>query len=83
MDLARSCGPLGSGLAGAESFGEAAEAFAEGLRTVLPYAERHPRALAELAVHLMRSYAATAEKAGQEPDLELVAGAMRILGPHL
>ena len=83
VDLARSYGPLGNALTALDRFGEAASAFADGLRTLLPDVERYPQALVGLAVGLVQGYARACEQAKLEFDSKLMAEAMRILGPYL
>jgi tetratricopeptide (TPR) repeat protein len=74
---------LGQALAALRRFPEAADSFATGLRTVLPYTERYPQALLGLTLSLLRGYLDALAKANLNPDPDLFAEAMRILGPHL
>jgi len=81
-EFARSQGTLGHALAACRRPAEAAAAFADGLRTVLPFAARHPQALADLCGALFSGYTTALREANLDPDSELVDQAMRILGSH-
>jgi hypothetical protein len=70
-------------LAALERPPEAAAAFAEGLRVILPFAERYPQALLSLALALLTGYTDAVEQANLDLDPKLMAEAIRILGPHL
>jgi hypothetical protein len=83
VDLGRSLGSLGQILSGLRRAPEAAQAFAEGLRTTLPYVERYPQALVSLAAWLLPDYIMALRDANLDFDAELVAEAMRVLGPYL
>lgn len=64
---------------GAERMAEAAAAFAEGLRLILPYARRYGPALAQLTAALTRGWL----KAEPAPDEALVDEAIDFLRPFL
>ena len=83
VDLARACGPLGKALAGLERFAEAAEAFSEGVRTILPYTEAYPEALVGLTEVLLSLYLDACRSAALAPDPDLMKEAARVLGPHI
>jgi len=71
-DLARSLGTLGTVLRGLERHAEAAEAFAEGLRSSLPAFRALPQAFGDLAGALLQDYLRACQEAGREPDAALV-----------
>jgi tetratricopeptide (TPR) repeat protein len=79
-DLAMSLGALGTAYLTAEQYEAAAEAFAEGLALVTPFAERHPQAFGDLVRGLGQDYIQACEKAGWEPDAALLERAARALG---
>lgn len=81
-DLARSQGTLGDVLSALGQPVEATDAFAGGLRTLLPLAARYPGALADLGRLLFSDYQRAVSEASIDADPELLSAATRILGPH-
>ena len=79
-DLARSLGTLGQTLATAERHAEAAAAAREGLAAIEPLAARHLDAFGGLARALGRDHLEACERAGIEPDTELLGRVARALG---
>ncbi len=63
-----------------ERASEAAQAFAEGLRILIPHARRLPQAFGPLLQALLELYLRAAESAGQPPDEALVREAQAVLG---
>jgi hypothetical protein len=78
--LARSLGAHGSVLHGLGRHAEAAAAFAEGLRAILPFARAIPAAFGELAGALLEYYLRACKEAKQEPDWGLVEEVVRLVG---
>jgi len=84
FDHTKSCGRLGLVLLELGRHAEAADAFADGFREVLPSLEDRPRPpLVRQALLLCAGYLQATEKGGIERDWPLLARAMPILGPHL
>ncbi|MFZ8843028.1 MAG: hypothetical protein ACO2PQ_03230, partial [Thermoflexus sp.] len=79
-DLARSLGAYGLVLLGLGRSAEAAAAFAEGLRAILPFARALPAAFSGLASALLQGYLRACAEAGEAPDEALVAQARRAIG---
>ena len=79
-DLAMSLGAYGIVLRGLKRPAEAAQAFAEGLRAVLPPFRAFPQAFPELAAALLQEYLQACQEAGEEPDAALVEGIAEDLG---
>jgi tetratricopeptide (TPR) repeat protein len=71
-DLAKSLGALSVSLVAAERHADAAAVTREGLKTIMPFVELHPKAFGELARALGRDHLATCEKAGTKADVELL-----------
>jgi tetratricopeptide (TPR) repeat protein len=76
-DLARSLGAYGLVLLGLGRSAEAAAAFAEGLRAILPFARALPAVFSGLASALLQGYLRACAEAGEAPDEALVAQARR------
>jgi hypothetical protein len=72
-DLAMSLGVHGNALLGLERFGEAARAFSEGLEHLAPFFQELPQAFSDLAGVLKQLYMDACQKAGMEPDGELLS----------
>ncbi|MDW8102565.1 MAG: hypothetical protein RMK30_06785, partial [Anaerolineae bacterium] len=72
--LARSLGAHGSVLLGLGRAQEACDAFAEGLRIILPFARALPGAFGELAAALRADYMRACREAGKEPEKGLMNG---------
>ncbi|MER3400599.1 MAG: hypothetical protein C4313_05625, partial [Thermoflexus sp.] len=70
--LARSLGTMGTVLRGMERHGEAADAFAEGVRVLTPFFRRLPEAFGELMIDLRNNYLEACRAAGREPDAALL-----------
>jgi tetratricopeptide (TPR) repeat protein len=79
-DLARSLGAHGTVLRGLGRPGEAAQAFAEGLRAILPFVRALPAAFGGLAGALLAEYLQACEEAKREPERGLVEEVRRALG---
>jgi len=71
-DLARSLGVYGNTLLGLERYGEAADSFSEGLELLAPFFGKHLQAFSDLASFLKQLYLEACQKAGQEPDADLL-----------
>ena len=67
-----SLGTLSQSLAAAEQHADAVVTADEGLISIMPFVERHPQALGDLARALGRDYLAACEKTGAEPDTVLL-----------
>ena len=80
-DLARSLGAQSMILQGLERPAEAAAAAQEGLKILLPFVKKEPQAFAGLAEALAKEYMKACEKAGREPDIELLNKVTKILPP--
>ncbi len=78
-DLARSLGAHGSILLALARPAEAAAAFAEGMRLLLPFARNLPQAFAELLQALCEGYLCACRAAGQPPEETLVREATETL----
>jgi hypothetical protein len=72
-DLAMSLGAYGRVLLALERYSEAASAFAEGLQHLVPFYRDLPQAFSGLAHALRRDYIEACQKAGQEPDKNLLS----------
>jgi hypothetical protein len=59
---------------------EAREAFAEGLRILLPFVRKIPAAFREQADELLQGYLRACEEAGEAPDEALMEQARRAIG---
>ena len=70
--LARNLGVYGNVLLGLERYGEAAQAFSEGLSLLAPFFKKHPQAFSDLASALKQLYLQACQKAGREPDGDLL-----------
>jgi tetratricopeptide (TPR) repeat protein len=79
-DLASSLGAYGVVLRGLGRSAEAAAAFAEGLRAILPFVRALPAAFGGLAGALLQGYLRACAEAGEAPDKALVAQARRAIG---
>jgi tetratricopeptide (TPR) repeat protein len=77
--LARSLGAYGLVLRGLGRSAEAAAAFAEGLRAILPFARALPAAFSGLAGALLQGYLRACAEAGEAPDEALVAQVRRAI----
>ena len=77
--LAMSYGALGSCLRADEQLELAAEAFAKGVRAIMPPLVSVPQAFAELAQKLRRNYLETLNQNHREPDMELLAPVVKVL----
>jgi len=73
-DLARSLGVYGSALLGLERYEEAADSFSEGLELLAPFFAKHPQVFSDLAGALKQLYLQACQKAGREPDRDLLSG---------
>jgi tetratricopeptide (TPR) repeat protein len=71
-NLATSLGALGGVLQSLDRDDDAAGAFHEGLQSIFPFFKALPQAFAGLVGALFKDYLQTCEKAGQEPDMELL-----------
>jgi tetratricopeptide (TPR) repeat protein len=71
-NLATSLGALGRVLQSLDRDDEAAGAFHEGLQSIAPFFKALPQAFARLVGALFKNYLQTCEKAGQQPDMELL-----------
>jgi len=78
--LAMSLGAHGSVLRGLGRYTEAAQAFAEGLRAILPFVRALPAAFGKLTSALLEDYLQACEEAKQEPAWGLVEEVRRLLG---
>jgi tetratricopeptide (TPR) repeat protein len=81
--LAKACGTLGDILIGLGRHAEAAQLFAEGIRTILPGMRRYPAPYLDLCVTLLRGYLSSAEEATIGPDETLMEEVMTVIGPYL
>ena len=72
-DLARSLGVYGKALFDQERYSEAAQAFTEGIKHLAPFYRKHPQAFRGLADVLKKLYINACQKAGQEPDEDLLS----------
>ena len=72
-DLARSLGVYGNVLLGLERYGGAADSFSQGLELLAPFFAKHPQAFSSLAGALKQLYLQACQKAGQEPDADLLS----------
>jgi tetratricopeptide (TPR) repeat protein len=72
-DLAMSLGSYGRVLLKLESYDEAAKAFAEGLQHIVPFHRKLPQAFSSLAHALRSDYMDACQKAGLEPDMDLLS----------
>ena len=72
-DLAMSLGAYGSVLLSLDRHAEASRAFAEGLQSLAPFYRKLPQAFIGLARALLRDYVEACQKAGQEPDKDLLS----------
>ena len=72
-DLAMSFGAYGSVLFSLDRHAEALRAFAEGLQSLAPFCRKHPQAFTGLADALKQYYINACQKAGQEPDRDLLS----------
>jgi hypothetical protein len=75
-----SLGAHGQVLAGLDRHADAAAAVREGLAAIAPFVERHPQAFGRLAGNLAQDHLGYCEKAGVEPDGELLGRVVRALG---
>jgi hypothetical protein len=71
--LAMSLRSLSRTLIALEQYNEAAAAAHEGLAAILPFLEKRVSAFEDLASALRRTYLSAYEKAGTEPDQQLIA----------
>ena len=72
-DLARSLGVYGNALLGLERYVEAADSFSEGLELLAPFFAKNPQAFSGLAGALKQLYLEACQKAGREPDGDLMS----------
>jgi tetratricopeptide (TPR) repeat protein len=79
-DLARSLGAYGLVLRGLGRSAEAAAAFAEGLRAILPFVRALPAAFGGLAGALLQDYLRACAEAEEAPDEALVEQVRRAIG---
>jgi tetratricopeptide (TPR) repeat protein len=82
-DLAKALGTMSGILGELSQHSMAVSSLADGMRTILPEAEKYPQAYLSLCLALARNYFAAAEAAHIAPDSELLSEVMRIVGPHL
>jgi tetratricopeptide (TPR) repeat protein len=80
-ELAMYCQTLGS-ILHAHNPEEAAAAFEEGLRTLLPLLEQQPQTHDALATNLIRNWLASTEEAGGVPSPELLAALREFMHPE-
>lgn len=59
-------------------YAEAADAFHEGLKILLPYARKLPQAFGPRLIGLLRDYRRASEIAGQIPEADLVRQAQQV-----
>jgi tetratricopeptide (TPR) repeat protein len=78
-DLAESLGAYGKALLGLGRAPEAREAFAEGLRILLPFVQEIPAVFRERAEELLQGYLPACAAAGEVPDEALVAQVRRAI----
>ena len=72
-DLAMSLGTYGNALLGLEKYEEAVRTFSEGLELLAPFFHKLPQAFGRLAGALKRDYIDACQKAGREPDGDLMS----------
>ena len=72
-DLANSCGARGTILRAMERHSDAAASIAEGLVAITPQLLRLPAAFAQLAQSLLHDYRDSAQSAGIDPDVQMLA----------
>jgi hypothetical protein len=77
--LDKSLGAYGKALLGLGRAPEGREAFAEGLRILLPFVQEIPAAFRERAEELLQGYLRACAAAGEAPDEALAAQARRAI----
>jgi hypothetical protein len=81
--LTKACWTLGNILTALGRHADAAQSFAEGIRTILPGVRRYPAPYLNLCVALVRDYLSSVEEATIEPDEVLMEETMSAIGPYL
>lgn len=81
VDLARSCGTLGTALKSLERHSATAEAFGEGLRIILPLVDNSTDGVARLALGLTKEYFSSLKESGERCDDTLATEINRVLAP--